>query len=979
MNENQLIDFFKSAENSGDVEGAKAALDAILELRSSKSEEAPTEYDSFEYYSDKAKKGVAGLASMPGMLIDGINIAFEIVSPMHKLGYFPRLGEKSHEAASEALGVRDLKPRTTMEEYAGPMVEFGAGSIIPATGLAVKAKQGSIVVADVVSSIISGFSSKVGGDITEQISGDRSTGEVVGALTGGFAPSATQKMYEKSKGLVRSKDRNKTIERIKRNQALIDLDKELGLVEGGEGWENLKRAQELTAKTGVQFDIDQAMLTPGSQAIKETALRLQRGKHTEAVAWDVAQQKKAQEFLDLKYPSSDINPIDVARANHDHMVQSLQNSIKNLESKRLEFVESATDVPAAAQTGSKMRDLYNAAYNAARDTKNALYDYVYKLADQSNVKVDVSDIQSYMHKHVGKAENTFENIPAPIHQMINEWDKTVSPIVDASGKSIRTGKMVGFKEFHSLLREANRQFNIAKKANDTNKMYHIGKLKSILDDKLNAVESIPGDVGKTLQSVNTWFKNEYKPFFQEGLGGRIRSYGKFGETIEDADLVGRLVFQTGKSKGADDYLKIFGGSDESTQLLKDGAISIIARKKKDGLIAPSAIENFRAQNREALSRFPAVDEYLSDINRVNTDIVKRKIQQEKIYNELSGDVLAQRGIDTSDEVLEAAITNKKLMHSIVSKLEGDDAAINSLRASIAQKIVKTNRPYDALLKNKNILVDVFDSDHWDDIVTIAETFQRQKQSPILPPPYLRETEDLSEKLIGSRFSTVWASYTAAARGRTSIGVETAGMATRFMRHNVNKAKENIAYEVLHNPKLAHELANGIRKPNVRPDFALIDEAILTTLVRGNIASQDKPDDNDEQKVTAKNITSKNNMKPIPMPQIEQPDFGVPQVKQPAQTMLPPSMRQQGTLLNAMAEQRGYAQGGIVSLNNPISNPYNPYNPGYQEGLIGREGSSIGYKESRPIERVSDVIATLSAINNNNGIMSIDVENETYVM
>ena len=143
--------------------------------------------------------------------------------------------------------------------------------------------------------------------------------------------------------------------------------------------------------------------------------------------------------------------------------------------------------------------------------------------------------------------------------------------------------------------------------------------------------------------------------------------------------------------------------------------------------------------------------------------------------------------------------------------------------------------------------------------------------------------------------------------------------------------------------------------------------------------QDKPDDNDEQKVTAKNITSKNNMKPIPMPQIEQPDFGVPQAKQPAQTMLPPSMRQQGTLLNAMAEQRGYAQGGIVSLNNPISNPYNPYNPGYQEGLIGREGSSIGYKESRPIERISDVIATLSAINNNNGIMSIDVENETYVM
>lgn len=104
---------------------------------------------------------------------------------------------------------------------------------------------------------------------------------------------------------------------------------------------------------------------------------------------------------------------------------------------------------------------------------------------------------------------------------------------------------------------------------------------------------------------------------------------------------------------------------------------------------------------------------------------------------------------------------------------------------------------------------------------------------------------------------------------------------------------------------------------------------------------------------------------IPMQVPQRPDLGVQQPQ-----ILPPSMRNPNSLIGQAAQQRGYANGGIVSL--PIGD-----NRTIESENGGIVGVGIGCLNNPSKDRSIDVKATLREINKIGNTIIKDVENETY--
>ena len=787
----------------------------------------PVEGDPFAakpelpYLGDRFKKGAAGLLSLAGAPVSLLATGLEyspVAIASRKLGgpdmrFDDPVGGMGQvrRGYEQLFGVENLEAPTPAAKYRGGIAEFAGGGIVPGVGVVARA-------AHKIPAIIGEIGSTVLGGVGSEVAGP--TGGIVGGVAGSVTPTAVSKSAGALPQLFR-------MGKSASDPARMAGKEIAGAVEAhppsAQNVEDAEKVAQKLAQHGADFkptlgtatgapgvlNVERKLATDSGEALTRYNTRL--GEMDAAI-------KTAKQSM---FPASSQNVQRIA----DQRVRDATAKMEQRLAGINEQIERlASSIPAKPQQGAgeQLRRLRDSAQGAAREVKQGKLRSMYDEAERAGVKADMEDIGAFVKETEVADPNFFQNMP-PVFAKVKK--AYTAPELPSVGRDIppdlraaaeqAAGKRgpASFEEVHSLWRQANREYGDAMRAGDSQKMQYLGKLKEKLGEKVASFEGT--DVGDRLKDFNKFYKEKYAPAFKEGVGGQMVGRGKYGETMNPEDVVKKFFTPS----GIDDFKLIYGGGKEASDTLRDGVLSMFRQEAvRGGTVSQAAARTFMRKHGETLNKMPDVKAALSDIGKVNDELMgaaSRMSERRKLIDRSRVAELAKT--EKLDEAIDAAFADPKKMRALGS-LGTDAGSKQAVARAIADRVeaAAEKAGIDALSMvtgNADTLRPIMNRlgpNHFENLETIAGAMTIRGRAGTAPKTanLPGKPADLVEQVTGSSPRTIWSQSVNTAAGRQSGTSAVLHLLSKFGIKMREEQAAKVMREAIYNPGLAKELARA---------------------------------------------------------------------------------------------------------------------------------------------------------------------------
>lgn len=813
---------------------------------------APAMWDSF-------KKGLAGAASLPGLMGDTLVAPLKAVQHVGSL-VTDKIPKPDYLEATKVwqdtmrgvMGVED-KPvpkneygkESKSNEYLMKGAEFLGAGLVPGVGVVSMAERKLIAgITELAATVISSFSAVEGKEIGKNLApklgveAERGAliGEALGSLAGPGAVAATSMAVQKATNKVASTVSDATGITGVSKEAQANAGKAMAIKQIKESLDaspaskgNLQEAVDLQGQIpGFKPTLGQSSGAPGVVAIENKIASSHPQSLAKAAERETENVAAIKGFAQDKFPDSTPSPTRPVENRYQQIVKAQQAKLDATQQQitKLAARQETTDT---ASIGERLRELRAEAQVPARAIKNAAYQDVYQAANKAGLKADVSDVQTLMREVAGSDEQAAQLMPGVYSDMssaIKGYKPKEGPqIVDASGKPFSptsTAIEVPFEALHSMQKRASNDLNAALAAGDGNKAYLIGKVRDSLTDKIKAFEGAEyGDVAEKLAKANK-ANAEYSRIFKEGLGGKIGPYAmnKYGKTTNDEDVVRKLIFNPENKRGTQEFFDIYGSSPEAHKLLKDGVTDMFAKATvRDGEIKPALVETFIRQHKQQLDMLPEIKAKLQNTDKMNDALLARRsaiIEQQKAVDKSVIAKLAKS--DDPDAVIKSALTNLTELKILTAQALKTKDGTQSLARSIADAVSQQKNPLQFLTENETTLKPILNRlgpapttdatlSHFDNLKTLAKAEEMMGRVKSPTHVQLDKLKDLGEQTIGTSGKGILSRLMNVNKGYASAEYVTFDLGGRYIYKIKTEEANKIMEAAIYDPEMAKALVN----------------------------------------------------------------------------------------------------------------------------------------------------------------------------
>jgi len=757
-----------------------------------------------------------------------INSRWSLAGDAFKKGMIDLLSNVSHlpggqitkkevrDEYDKIAGVKDIIPEDKIDEYIESISRFAGASVIPGTGVIAKSSQKALAaVTEVSSTLFGGAGAVLGGDIAEQLEIPREYGEVGGGLVGGILPIASQGLIQKGVAKGRQLLKKESQEAFARNQARQEI--ESAIATDPRAQANLQRAEQLKQDIpGFEPMLPQAVGAPGIVALgKRVAERTTENLNKTTIRMDQNIDAIQRKF-ETDFPEAAIDAIKPARETLKRTELSLESDLTILKTQQDELAERFSR-KLAPEIGEELRELRIVAKDAARAVKNSKYIDAYEAAEAQGVRVRVDDVYDDVRSIIRSADFQETELPFVFKQVISKYKPAQSKGVEYSlGKGI-TGQRqidviepttVDFPEFHSLIRQTNKEIGAARAANDPTKEYFLIKLSKKLERKLEPLRT--GDFGAKLNEADRFWLEDYHNVFRKGVGGKMERFNRFGEITPDEKIVSDLAFKSKASLAQ--FRRLFQDTPEATELLIDGTLDMFSKAAvRDGIIKPNLAKTFLRKHKHILDDLPEVSGILRNADSLNDALLLRQSEVSTKMSALAKSRLSKiTKIDNVDDAIEKALKDPKEMFALMGSARKSPEGRKALARAVADHVKSKPNPYQYILeneKNLSMALNPLGKDHLKNLKVIAEAEEILARAK--PPTTVdigKTIHDPLERRIGTTVKSVISQLRAAAQGRVSQQYVFSDISGKFIFKIQQDEAQRLLEAAIFDPDISKTLA-----------------------------------------------------------------------------------------------------------------------------------------------------------------------------
>lgn len=819
----------------GRILGQQQDLSGIPSISTGNIPEPGKAEPTLPYMWDQFKKGVVALPDLaakaanlvldaPGYATEAIDKVLapygkEIPGPRYSIPNVIRPGSLEPLVGVENLPIpKDQygKPNKA-DEYLGAISNFIGLGLVPGIGV-INASEHKLIAAtvEILGAAVAGTSAvegkEVGKAIAKKIGSDPERGGQIGEFIGSiFGPGivagigrgvqkgtqATARFVGEKTGLTGISDEAQAAA----GKALAVDELKASLEANPLSGASLKESAGLQKEIpGFKPTLGQASGAPGVIAIEQRISNQSPQSLAKAAEREQENLRVLNSFKEQAFPiKENLFQPSIKREVYQKS-NFLEKNLENIQS-RIEDLASKYQYQDNVLIGEKLRLLRNEAAVAAKNAASAKYEESYNLFNKAGFKEDMTDIGALTKEIVKDSGNTFQVMPPVFSQIITKYSKE--------------GEVVSFKELHSLYKRANADLTDALIVGDSGRAFYIGKVKDALEEKITKYAGTPA-ADKFLEA-NNFYKQKYAKVFKEGAGGKMAKFGRFGETTNDEDIVRKLLFTPNNAKGMEDFTAIYGNSPEATQTIKNGIFDIFAKEVvRDGEIKPKLVESFMRRYDQSLKQIPSMKSELSNINKVNDQLLTRRalVQEErKLYDTT---VMAKISrLDHVDDVVNKAISDRQAMLALLSQGKKNPDTAQSIARYIADRVMQEKNPYKFLTENADSIkpaMDVLGKNHYANLEKLAKAQGIVSRVKVPTSIELQKLQDIGEKTVGTPVKSIFSNIMYTVRGYQSKGYMILNLGGRYI-YKVKQAEANkLLEEAIYDPKLAQALVDVSYKP-----------------------------------------------------------------------------------------------------------------------------------------------------------------------
>ena len=391
--------------------------------------------------------------------------------------------------------------------------------------------------------------------------------------------------------------------------------------------------------------------------------------------------------------------------------------------------------------GAELRDKYWELRTQAQAANTNKINGVYRVAKEAGVTVGMQDTREAVQKIIGSDRTTFQNMPPVFAKVLGEYPvatpdsfKRVASTRAGADKPMFTTEVVkgkagkneaSFEEFHSLYKQANREWADATMAGDSARAGYLQMLRGHLKEKLDVFNGPEyGTLGERFSQFNQGY-SKYAERFKQGVGGEIAKRGKNGLARDAEDIVTKTVLQAGDKKaGVKEFFNLYGTDARAAELLHDGLLDNYSKAAmKGGEFDPVAARNWLATHHSAMGELPETAKYFGDAQKAAAAMLNRRVELVAQRKAIDGSVLAKvAGNERPEKLIAAALENPPVMRALMQGANTVESK-QAIARSIADHVGKQTQGFEWLKAREKSLQPVMEAlgkGHWQNLLDIAE-------------------------------------------------------------------------------------------------------------------------------------------------------------------------------------------------------------------------------------------------------------------
>ena len=399
--------------------------------------------------------------------------------------------------------------------------------------------------------------------------------------------------------------------------------------------------------------------------------------------------------------------------------------IANIEAARAKLAERYDAVPLSKNIDEAAANIAKSAEKAARDNASVYYNEAFKYADENNITIPASSVESlWTYAEAQRKSDLFADFPNLYRKIESIWrpkDIPASDVVNIQGLTMRPQARRKFSEatvedIDSLKREINLSI---RQTNDTSKQNSLRDLKSELDRQLRSIDP---EFSRLYSLADTkYYQGVGLPTSLEGY--RSIDSARFSTTVAEALT---------KPEQIRDYLS-FVGKDAGMDVVRDALLMKAGRAvlTASGEVDPGKLRAFMARNKESLAEVPEIQAMFQQDALLADRIHRGRAKIESNYNAYALEqsqgffkALTNKNLAAvADETLTNPGARQKYLEQINDlSPENKKLALTGLRQSALEKAFnqKGSTVVEYIQENKSAFDDLFGPGYSQKIQNLAE-------------------------------------------------------------------------------------------------------------------------------------------------------------------------------------------------------------------------------------------------------------------
>ena len=718
--------------------------------------------------------------------------------------------DQRQERMQKTLGIKDVPIPTDIygkpskaNEYIVKIAEFLGASALPGVGAVSMAERKALTAtANIMGTTVAGTSAVEGKELGERhaetfgLTPER--GGQIGELIGSFAgPGGVGLLSQKIAQATRfTGDKLKSIgvtgfgkdaQKAAAHKMLTD-DIEASLKNFPKSQENLERAMDLHKKIeGFALPLPQASGAPGLIAMYREVTNKSPEALAKASKIDADNISSIQKYKDISFPKTKESILSAPRSALERETSNIKLKLANNDREIRALAAAHTSTVDNQVIGDKLRSLYWDSRNSTKSILNTQINKVYGLADKVGLRVDMTDVRDAVMKIVKQDESTFQDMPKIFRKVLNEYPQGAAEKIERfqvtptgaktpiwrtkTTPEIKGNTESSFQELHSLYKQSNQDWFDSIMAGNDVKARYISIIKDQLSNKLKTFERPEyGGVAEEFKKFNSDYA-KYSQIYKRGIGADIAAAGK--RETDSEDIVRKIIFQKGKSKGVQEFFDIYGNDKNALNTLHDGILDVMYRETvSNGEVNPTKLSNFLSDKGfgKSLDQLPQLKAKLTDVNYTAKELANRRLLLDKELKVNDGSVIAKIArMENPEKVIDEALKTPSVMRGLLVASNTTQAK-QAVARGIADRISKMDDPLGYVLTNHETLKPVMDSlgkEHFSNLKTIAEAEEAMGRVKAPTHVELSQPQDIGQRTIGT---TVKGLMSTLRRLNTPLGV-----------------------------------------------------------------------------------------------------------------------------------------------------------------------------------------------------------------